>query len=299
MTSTVDTDGNFTFNASEACCACDGGCDCDPQDVVNCCCTNDKSDICKIPACWSSDYGYDEYYFEDFCRSDDVPNTRCYDLDAAFEFQGDTPPRDSNGHTCAWYDRTQFYDNYDYGFNDCCGDFDTTAFNATELCRACNEGSEGERCKQEDDSYCFPYENWNVVVQDGNNFSVECCENNDNDGTLLDMKDNNCSWYEIAGNDVYCGRNDGGGFIANDICCACTTSGPPCDCDPTDTKNCCCPNGATDLCDVPACWTDEFFGANYYEQNCQTCWDVDTDWFNLDGDECSYFPSGLTVTDSR
>lgn len=126
---------------------------------------------------------------------------------------------------------------------------------------------------------------------------------------MKDEHNRGCDWYNDKPDQ--CGDFDTSTFIARSMCCACSEK-PPCDCDPTKTKECCCPNPTTDICAVTACHTDDYYGEDYFENNCKTCWDVDTEWFNVaeytyeefDGKRVTltghpYYPDGRTFTDSN
>ena len=95
---------------------------------------------------------------------------------------------------------------------------------------------------------------------------MKCCIDNDNGGMVKDSAMNGCSWY----NDKLdqCGDFNTDDFVAELMCCVCSPTGPPCDCDVSDTDNCCCPNPTTDICKVPACLTNEYYGEDYFENNC-------------------------------
>ena len=78
-------------------------------------------------------------------------------------------------------------------------------------------------------------------------------------------------------------------FISADACCTCCGG---CDCDPWDVDNCCCPSTGDDICDIPACWTHDYYGQDYYEEHCNTCYDFDeyvTHFTDTRGNDCDWY----------
>merc|ERR1712113_110820 len=81
-----------------------------------------------------------------------------------------------------------------------------------------------------------------------------------------------CVHYSKHPLDCFTDELDNDFFISAEACCTCCGG---CDCDPWDVDNCCCPTKGDDICDIHACWTHEYYGADYYEEHCQPCWDFD------------------------
>lgn len=143
-----------------SCCACGGGCDCDPDDKQNCCCINyahTVDDICKTPACKADDR-FDGVWWLENCY---LPT--CHDIDTALLV------RDSRDLTCADYrddspsgeDAPLWYiefrtppatGNLSPNFLKCSA-FDDADFTASELCCACGGGCD---CDPDDDDCCCP-----------------------------------------------------------------------------------------------------------------------------------------------
>jgi hypothetical protein len=103
----------------------------------------------------------------------------CYDSNAIWT--------DLGGDGCDWYG---------LGTNaSTCGDYNTSDFNANDMCCACGGGS-------------------STPVR----FSMECQSTN---FEATDNGNDGCDWYERRNRSERCGDYDDADFDANSMCCAC------------------------------------------------------------------------------